>query len=178
MPHTFAPPAPSHLIPLVTLALLAGNPLEVIHLRGGNGRSNEGQMIDNRRLVARLIVLHEHLNVLHVLELDEAQQQRRSRFQILLVHHQILHRNVRFGHIEIDRPRLVDEQPDILGPMRWRCLELDRMDFDHLVEGDRNDQLLVAVRCQVSGLRTESIHHRMVVRFVQTFALVLLDEGG
>lgn len=58
----------------MTGTLFAGNPLKVLHFGGDNGRPDEADLLDARRVCARMIVLDEQLNVLHALELDEAQR--------------------------------------------------------------------------------------------------------
>lgn len=52
---------------------------------------------------------------------------------------------MRVGHVKIDGARLVDEQLHLFRTVRLGRLEFQRMDLDHLIEGDGQDQLLVAV---------------------------------
>ena len=150
----------------MTFTLLAGHALEIVHLRRRDRLPDEGQMVNDRRLAARLIVLHEQLYVLHVLELDEPQLGRVARLQVLRVDLQVLHRHVRVGHVEVERARLVDEQLHVLGPVRWRRLDFQRVQLHHLIERDRDDQLLVTVGRQVAAGRGERIRPRVVVRLV------------
>lgn len=57
----------------MTLSLLSRDPLEFAHVGRVDGRPDDREVIDLRRLFARLlVVLEEELQVLHVLELDEA----------------------------------------------------------------------------------------------------------
>lgn len=111
----------------MAFSLLAGNALEVIHFSRLYRLPDKGQMVDDCRFATGLVVFHKQLNVLHVLELDESQLGGSTGFQILRVDLEILYGNVRVGHIEIDRSRLVDEQLDVLGPVRWRRLDLQRV---------------------------------------------------
>ena len=57
----------------MTLSLLASYTFEVRHVCGGYGCSNDAQVVDLGHVVARLIILEEKLQILHVLELHELQ---------------------------------------------------------------------------------------------------------
>lgn len=53
---------------LMTFPFLTHHSLKIAHIRGTNRGSDNGQMIDLSHLTARLIVLHEKLNILNILE--------------------------------------------------------------------------------------------------------------
>jgi hypothetical protein len=159
----------------VTLTLLTGYSLELVHIRGNQWRTNESKVIDDRFVIARLIVLDKHLNVLHILELNVPQIDR-STFQVLGLQLQLLHRLIRLGHVKVQRPWLVDEQLNGFGAVLFGRLQLDGMDFDGLIEGQRQNQLFVTVRGQVATGAGQGVRHRMVVRLVQAFTLIFHDE--
>lgn len=59
---------------LVTGSFLAGDALEIFHFSRNYRRPDEADLIDARRIGARLVVLDEQLNVLHALKLDKTQR--------------------------------------------------------------------------------------------------------
>lgn len=69
----------------MTLPLLSADPLEVVHLRGDNWRPDELQPVQLRLVAATLVVFDEHLDVLHVLELDVPQIHQLHPVQVLCV---------------------------------------------------------------------------------------------
>lgn len=92
--------------------------------------------------------------------------------------HQILRCRLRLAHIEIDCSRLIDKQLNLLWPSLLWSLELDRMDFNHLIEGDRQNQLFIAVRLQrLVWCTAQTVLHRMVIGLVQTLAFRLRHKN-
>ena len=51
------------------------------------------------------------------------------------------------------------------------------MHFDRLVECQRQDQLSVAIRFQISAARFQTMLIRVIISLVQAFRLVFLNEG-
>lgn len=89
---------------------------------------------------------------------------------------QILNTAHGLGLVEINGTWLIDEQLDLLWTqLGWR-LELKRMNLNGLIKGYRHNQLLVAVRLQVSSGRFQCMLHIVIVRFIQALALLLRDE--
>ena len=80
------------------------------------------------------------------------------------------------GRVKVERARLVDEEAQSLGSAVGRCLNFDRVDLDCLVEGQGNDELLVAVRFEVAGAGCQRLLQRVVITLVQTFAARLGHE--
>jgi len=62
----------------MAFTLFAGHTLKIGHLGGNDWGSNEANVINLCNVTARLIVLHEDLNVLHILEFHIAQIHRLS----------------------------------------------------------------------------------------------------
>ena len=108
------------------LPFLTRYSLEFAHVRGVDGRPDDGQVVDLRGLLVSLIVLEEELQVLHVLELDVSEVDRRAvqlvgrQYQVLRAHH-----GVRL--VKVKRVWQVLEDPHCFGPLvRWR------FDFDRV----------------------------------------------
>lgn len=64
-------------------SFLPADPFKVVHLCCYYGGTNELQTVQLRGLTTALVVLNEQLNVLHVLELDEAQIHQSCSVQVL-----------------------------------------------------------------------------------------------
>lgn len=71
---------------VVGLPLLASHSLEVVHVSSRDGGTDELQMVDPCHVRSVLVVLHEYLDVLHVLELDVAEGHRLTTGQISRAH--------------------------------------------------------------------------------------------
>lgn len=180
-------------------SFFARDTLKVLHFGGHHWRADEAQLLDARRVGARMVVLDEQLNVLHALELDEAQRHNEAvverlfvvepakvyfiKDQTFLAHglcvnhiQQVLSGRVRCGHVKINGARLVDEQFHLLRSIALGRLELERMNLNHLVEGDGQYQLFVAVGLEELGRARQTVDHRIVVRLIETFAFVFRHE--
>ena len=55
------------------LALLAGNPLELAHVRGVDGRADHTQVVNLRHFAPLVVIFEEKLEVLNILEFDESE---------------------------------------------------------------------------------------------------------
>lgn len=88
--------------------------------------------------------------------------------------------NTRVGirHLEINCSGLIDKQFEIFRPtLRWR-FDLERMDLNGLRERDRHYQLLVLVALKISAVRVQTLGERVIVRLIQTLALLFHYETG
>ena len=78
--------------------------------------------------------------------------------------------------VKVERVGQILEDPDGLGPLVGRRLHLDGVDLHHLVEGQREDELLVAVALQVPAAGAEGVAVGVVVALVEALALGSADE--
>ena len=56
-------------------------------------------------------------------------------------------------------------------------LYLDAMNLDSLIEGEREDELLVTVRLKESPTRGQTVAIRMVIVFIEALGPTLVNEG-
>ena len=59
-------------VSLMALSFLSRHPFEIGHVGGEDGRADDGKVVNLGNLSALLVVLEKELEVLHILELDEA----------------------------------------------------------------------------------------------------------
>lgn len=71
---------------------------------------------------------------------------------------------------EVKTPGLVFENSQRLWPRVGGRSDLEALDLDHLVEGEREDELLVAVGLEQSGAVLETVLQRVIVIHIETLA--------
>ncbi len=92
--------------------------------------------------------------------------------------HEILRAVHRIRLVKVKGVGLVVEYPDQLRPLVLGGPDLERMDFDCLLEGHGEDELLVTVRFQEAATATEAVAVRVLVRLVQALALRPVQVGS
>jgi len=88
--------------------------------------------------------------------------------------------NTRIGirHLEVNCSRLIDEQFEIFRSILRGRFDLERMNLNGLRKRERHYQLLVLVALKISAVRVQTLGERVIIRFVQTLALLFHYETG
>jgi len=150
------------------LSFLASDSFEVLHVGRLNGGPDDTEKVKLRHVVAALVVRHEQSQVLHILELDKSQVNRVPFHNVLFGEIDFLRWFVSFSFVEIQSGRLIDEDFHRLGRFVLGAFEQQRVYFHRLIKRQRDDELFVAVRGQISALLREAVSQRMFVAFVET----------
>lgn len=137
------------------------------------------KLVDPRHILPlpSLVVLHKHAQAAHVLEPHKPQQHRLLALDLLLGQLEVLRALLGLGVVEPER-RAVHKQPDLGGgvaELGGEGLEAEGADAGVLVQGEVEEELLVAVGLEVAAL--EEVPERVRVGLVQAGDLVR-DEGG
>ena len=120
--------------------------------------------------------LKEELNIHDVLEFDKLEWDNVSS-ELLLCEDEVLDGGHTVSLVEVESVGLVGENPHRLGSLVGRGLHLDAVALDGLVEGEREDDLLVTVGPEVSAPGGEAVLVGVLVILVETLGLALVYEG-
>jgi len=113
-----------------------------------------------------LIVLDKKLDIVDILKLYKLESDGCT-IQLVGGEHQVLGGGHGVGLVEVQGAGLVHEDSQVLGAFVGRSLDLEAVDLDVLVEGQGEDELLVAVGLEEASSVVEAVAVGVVVILVE-----------